>query len=98
MPEAKYVRWIAERCRRLAKASFDFELSAELKEIADDLTAKAEEWEQVATQPPPGILKTEASGGAGVAEGRRCGLSLVYLRIVTDTSFTSEPWGTIKTD
>ncbi|MGP0091020.1 MAG: hypothetical protein ACLPKB_13825 [Xanthobacteraceae bacterium] len=65
MPEAKYVRGTAERCRRLARASFDFELSAELKEIADDLTAKAEEWEQVAaTHLPPGILKTEAPGGA----------------------------------
>lgn len=28
----------------------------------------------------------------------RSALDLDYLRIVTDTSFTSVPWGTIKTD
>jgi len=58
--DAKYLRGLAERCRRLAKASFDLELSAELKAIADDLTAKADRWEREETASPPRIFEPEA--------------------------------------
>jgi hypothetical protein len=43
MTKAKEFLEIAERCRRLAAASRDVNLAAELKEIADELTSKAGE-------------------------------------------------------
>jgi hypothetical protein len=64
MSDAKYVRGLAERCRRLAKTSFDFELSAELKDIADDLTAKAEAWERRETSSSPSPLEGGSQGEA----------------------------------
>ena len=58
LSDAKFARGLAERCRRLAKASVDFELSAELKAIADDLAAKAEAWQREETSSSPLILET----------------------------------------
>jgi hypothetical protein len=43
MTDAKYLRDLAARCLQLAELSADSELSSELKEIAGELTAKADE-------------------------------------------------------
>jgi hypothetical protein len=42
MIDAKYLRDLAEECRRLMKLSHDFEMIAELNEIAEQLIAKAD--------------------------------------------------------
>jgi hypothetical protein len=46
MTDVKYFRDLAAECRRLAKLSYEPEMSAELNEIADALTASADELDQ----------------------------------------------------
>jgi len=46
MIDVRYFRDLAAECRRLARLSYEPEMSSELEEIADELTASADEVNQ----------------------------------------------------
>jgi hypothetical protein len=52
--QAQHFLEIAARCHRLARVAVDLEVAAELKEIAAELTARAEQLDQDRAEPANG--------------------------------------------